>query len=240
MAIRWSPWLLSLIVLAASPLLLGCEQASDGRAAAKMHVVTPPAPPQLPAGPRGGIASSDLLGLERVAIPPANVAYSRPGIDFDRYTAFMIEPVLFDEPGVLARLDIDPEELRRMQDSALSGFTRVLRRYYDVVEKPGPEVLTLRLHLVDLVPIPNSASPDWDDKLMPAFYIGRAEGQVEVRDSTTGEILAAVFDSRTPRRITSGRFYRVHRWGHLKFVFREFALQFRGRYDMMRHRPEAS
>ena len=236
MAKRWSSWQRSLAVPLVGLWCLGCAQPGAGPAATAGGAV----PDRTVVASAGGIAPGDLVGLERVAVPPANVAYSRPGVDFGRFTAFLIEPVLFTDPGAPARLGIDSETVSQMRDSARRNVTRVLRRYYDLVEAAGPAVLTVELLLVGLTSIPAQEAPAWDDAMTSAFYFGRAEFQAVLRNPETGEILAVILDPRTPRRATPDWAYEVHRWGHLGFVFREWAKQFRGRYDMMRHRHQVS
>lgn len=72
--------------------------------------------------------------------------------DLKRYDKFLIEPIqvrLADDAG---HKTVDPAQLKALTDYLNQAIAKALAPTYEVVNKPGPGVLRLRIALTDLVP----------------------------------------------------------------------------------------
>jgi hypothetical protein len=170
--------------------------------------------PTLQSGPDAEVT---VDGLYRVDNSRLQIAYMKPDIDLDRYTAFMLDPVAVayqrdpgGRTGAGAPAGVDANfALTAAEMDELTGYFReavveALGRdgAYRIVETPGPDVLRITAQLIDLIvrlPRPTGA----------AQGVTRSYGEVtlvlEVRDSQSGEILAMAADRQDPTRNSGGQ-----------------------------------
>lgn len=147
-------------------------------------------------------------GLERAEVPGFGLAYTRPGA-LAHYDRVLLEPVVVDfrhdwapyRTGSL--LPLSTAERERMRgDVALSvgeAFARTLQqRGLRLAEAPGPGVLRVRLHVVDLY-LNNPWVPSAGRSRVLTISGGDITLVGELADAQGGELLARVADRQEMR-----------------------------------------
>jgi len=76
--------------------------------------------------------------------------YVVPGVDAKKYTKFYIEPVQIYRGADAQFADITEEQKQKMAEFIRNEFIRVLKKSFEVVEKPGPGVLRIRFTLAGI------------------------------------------------------------------------------------------
>jgi hypothetical protein len=179
-------------------------------------IVAAPATAQQPA------AAESWDGLVEVNARRIDTAFLAPGADFRPYTRVML-----DEPEVAFRQNwmrdvnrgnrgatgrVTERDAQRILDSVGAGkidlFTTAFNNAgFEVVTRPGPDVLRLRTAIVDLVVnAPDTMSAGRSATFTP--NAGEATLVLEARDSQTNALLARIIDRRETRNI-AGRASRV-------------------------------
>ena len=164
------------------------------------------APP--PAVQTGPDAEVTVDGLHRVDHSVMALAYVKPDLDLAGYTKLMLddsEVAYRKDPRGRRQAQYAGEENYALTPSQMQDLKAWFREAlvtaltenggYQIVEAPGPEVLRVSAHLIDLeVRIPT-------ENRQPRTY-ARSFGEVtlilELFDSESGEILARVADRRDP------------------------------------------
>jgi len=162
------------------------------------------------------------------AVPGARVdsAYVKRGVNFSRYKRLLPVPLeiyFYEGLGTPAPSDID-----RVRQIFRDAFMTKIGDDYEIVNKPGPDVLNVRASLVDLEL--SEVPDDLPIKGRAASLV--AAGQLtffmELADSQNGEVLARAADrEKSPTAITGPATQRdwartevaADRWAQL---FREF------------------
>lgn len=136
-------------------------------------------------------------------------------VDFRRYDKVLVE-------RIRVRLDadsssIDPSDLKSLTDYFHASLVKSLDPRYQVVDKPGPGVLRVRITLVDLVQtkpeisvavlvIPYSTVPDLimsgasGGPLGSAPYLGRTGIAAEFIDGAGGQVVAEYAETHFGRK----------------------------------------
>lgn len=152
-------------------------------------------------------------GLVQVKSKKLDVAFLMPGEDFRPYTKVMIDPaeVAFKKNWMrdinsqrreLSRR-VTEEDAEKILAAARTNFADVfaaafMEGGYQVVQSPGPDVLRLSPGILNLY----VTAPDTMSAGRSRTYTvenGSATLYVEVRDSTSGALMARVADSRATR-----------------------------------------
>jgi hypothetical protein len=149
-------------------------------------------------------------GLERVAIPGLGLAYSRPGA-LARYDRVVLDPVDVEfrrdwnpyRTGSALRLSTADREGLRAEVAGLvrDAFAQTLqRRGVHLADAPGPGVLRVRLHVVDLYLNDPGVSSAGRSRV---FTLSSGEITLvgELADAPSGEVLARVADWQDMRHI---------------------------------------
>jgi len=130
----------------------------------------------------------DYKGFKQSKIHANTYGWEKPGVDLRDYDDLMIDKVevwlLPDSEG--EKLDAETRK------KVAAAFDRILRRtlapYYDVVERPGPNVMRMRIAITDIAP----AGQDVEGG--PDVSVGAASMELELIDSVSGERLGAAVD----------------------------------------------
>ena len=175
-----------------SMLLLACETAG---------------PPQATAGPPQAEKTGDYNRMQRVLYPGIDSVYTKDP-DLTAYAKVIVTPptVAFrenwrpeDDP-TLARLGVpDPAKAReRVSQQLLQILSTKLAENsgYEVVTAPGPDVLQVKAAISDLYF--SSSALQTAARNGEPYYMESSEITIaiELRDSTTGELLCLVTDHR--------------------------------------------
>lgn len=198
-----------------------------------------PAPPQLDPG------DVTVDGLYRVKDARMAAVYLRPGADLSSYEKVKLELVsisyksppkgnMYDRSR--ANFPLTTEEIVRADELFYEAFAEELAKSsYQLVEHPGPDVLSLEAELIDLVvkaPPQSTTGSSW----VFVQSAGELTLVAELHDSVTGATLARIADRRavqSPGAAAGGLYYSspVNNWSDLRRVFSGWARQLREALD---------
>jgi hypothetical protein len=158
------------------------------------------------AGSADGLVAVEARALDEIAV--------RPGVDLAAYRAVIVEPATAAlRKDWLKDLNttrgparwLTPDDARQITDDAAARLSAMVaavfrERGYEIATAPAPGVLRLSPALSDLdVYAPDAPAPGI------VRYVTRDAGQatlrLEVRDATTGAVLARVVDRGTAREV---------------------------------------
>ena len=178
-------------------------------------------------------------GLRRVENSRASAAWVRPGMDLSRYTKVRLEgagmsfrPVTRTGRGA-REFPITEDQKLRIRDILVEVFTDELKKStrFELVEDPGPDVLTVWGGLYDVV---SNVPPDprSGDRIF-IEQVGEATLVLELRDSESGATLARAVDRRAAGRAagTMQRSTPASNWGDVRQAARRWAILLRERLD---------
>jgi len=161
------------------------------------------ATPTIQSGPTAEITQD---GLYRVDGSVLKGAWIKPGLELEHYTKIMVAPAGMTFKDVKrtsnSEYPLSDEQKATLRATVLEVFGEELAKAkrYTVTTQPGPDVLLVRGAMLDVVsrvpPQPIGRGASFVRTLGEATFI------VELRDSTTGEILARAAE----RRAVSPRF----------------------------------
>jgi hypothetical protein len=130
-------------------------------------------------------------------------SYISTDADFGKYTQLRSE-----EAGIFFPEDrpVPAEDLRRIRQIFREAFLDELVRY-EIVENPGPTVMTVQASIIDLRNADISDVPDMRTGLDDVARPGVLVFMMEMRDSESGRVLARAADSTANPKIgnSSGR-----------------------------------
>jgi hypothetical protein len=192
-------------------------------------------------------------GLHRVDWEAFRSTYVMPGADLRRYDKVLVQEVTVSyetppRPARSSRGNIDPSYA--LSDSAMGRlkrhyheeFVRALgkSRYLSVANSPGPDVLLISGHIVDLkITAPPLAEQAWDEHIF-TLSSGRMTLVLDARDSVSGEPLVRVGQTRVIE-MRSGRAYKsgpVGTSAAIREVFRSWAYGLRRQLQEFSSIPE--
>jgi len=158
----------------------------------------------------------------------ALLVFIDPDVNFNRYEQIILEPVrvIASEGSDMAK--IDPEDAKRMADYFYAALHQSLQQDYQIVTKPGPNTMIVRVALTDatgskvvldtigtIMPIGLALSILKKAATGTHLSIGKASVELEILDAGTGKRLAAAVDARAGRKIT-GRFDKFGKWNDVQ------------------------
>jgi len=180
----------------------------------------------------------------------ALLRYVNPNADFKKYDKIIIDPVrTYSAPdGRLAKMDAETRQtLVNYLDATLREH---LKADYVIVEKPGPDVLRLRVALTDakgsrvvmdtissIVPFGIAIGAVKSLATGSNLSVGEVSVEGECVDSMTNERLFAAVDSRVGRKYT-GKFDKFSKWHTAKDAFDYWALRTQMRLAELRGQIE--
>ncbi|MBK6790326.1 MAG: DUF3313 domain-containing protein [Rubrivivax sp.] len=149
-------------------------------------------------------------GLQKVKVKGIQFAYARPGATLAGYDRVQIEPVQvafhkhWDPTRTGSRIKLGQEERENIRNGVASAVQEAFatelqeRSRYKVVDEAGPDVLRVKVAIVDLY----VNAPDTESVAMSRTYTisaGRMTLFAELFDSESGQLLARVIDKREGR-----------------------------------------
>lgn len=160
----------------------------------------------------------------------------KPGaIDPDRYTKLMIDPiVIFLNPDGKQR-SLRPDELKKLADTFREVLIEELEDAYPLVDKPGADVLRVRIALTDIIPATAMRDPQTGLKTGMYVNMGGAVMEAEFLDSEGSKRLAAVIARKTGTSKEKG-YLEFTEFGGARRAFKEWARALRKSLDGARKR----
>ena len=182
--------------------LPGCSTTVESEpAAAKALESGGPLPPSV-TGFFGADASKLTAGPEGGAA----LVYVNPNAQWSKYTKIQLVPVEF---WAAADSTVSTSDQQTLVTYFYNQLQTNLAKNFTLVSAPGPDVLTLRVALMDAttavpglrsisVIVPQARVLNGVQSLATGSYafVGSAEAEMKATDSTTGEMLAGAVDQR--------------------------------------------
>ena len=200
-----------------------------------------------------GEGSVTVDGLQLVQWEPFRTTYVKPGADLQRYTKVAVQEVTVSyktppRPGHFEQDAIDPNYA--LPDSAMvslkkyfhEAFVKELGESKDftVVDAPGPDVLLLSGHIVNLqISLPPAMDQDPDETIV-ASSSGQMTLILDAHDSQSGEPLVRVGQVKAIE-MAGGGFYEsdpVSNSSAVREIFQQWASELRRELDQFRALPE--
>jgi len=101
---------------------------------------------------------SDYSGLASVDGDEGAYRYIDPRVDFSNYSKLLIDRIRIWYKDDADYKGIDPDDLKALTDYFHQTLVKQVGDDYEVVSKPGPDVLRVRIAVTDLVPNKPEAS----------------------------------------------------------------------------------
>ena len=218
-------------VVAASSLVVGIGVAA-------------PKQPQIQTGANAEVTAD---GLVRVKKSVADAAWVKPDFDLTPYTKLMIvsggvsfkkvKPVsTFEARKGASEFPISEEGQQMFKDIMKEEFTRELSKLkrYQIVDKPGPDVLMLIGAVINVV---SSVPSDVDSASFAGrggIYltsVGQATLIIELRDSESNEILGRAADARAAESPFAFEVNKVTAWTEVHRLAQAWASLLRQRLE---------
>ncbi|MBV8773451.1 MAG: DUF3313 domain-containing protein [Deltaproteobacteria bacterium] len=183
-------------------LLSGCSTTVESTpAAAKALESGGPLPPAVT-----GFFGADASKLAPGPEGGAALAYVNTNAQWSKYTKIQLTPVEF---WAAADSKVSTADQQILTTYFYNKLKADLGQSFALVDQPGPDVLTLRVALMDAttaipglrsisVVVPQARIINAAQSLATGSYafVGSAEGEMKATDSTTGEMLAGAVDQR--------------------------------------------
>ena len=196
--------------------------------------------PTIDTGPNAEVTYD---GLYRVNRPTLDEAWVKPDLDLRPYTKIM--PVnggvayreVRDSGGrALTRstaneFPISTENRARLEQTIAEEFREEFETLdnYEIVSEPGPDVLTLKLALIDVVS--NVPPEPIGRSTVYLRSVGEATLVLELYDSESGEILARAVDRRAAESAYPRESNPVTNWSEVRRLARTWARILRQRFE---------
>ena len=144
---------------------------------------------QLKPGPRGGVA----------------MVYRKKGVDFKRYNKIMLDHVVFYLKDDAENKGIDPVEMAELSEKFHKSAIDGLGAAYPLVDKPGPDVMRIRVAITDLE-LPSHTAHEINTILPAGSSVSRVKKGLAGKGPAVGEISMEFefLDSETNQRIAAG------------------------------------
>jgi hypothetical protein len=149
-------------------------------------------------------------GLQKISVKGLDLAYALPGATLAGYRRVQLDPVQvafrkdWDPTRTGSRMRLSTEERENIRAGLAQvvqeAFVTELQRHnsYPVVDEAGPDVLRVKVHIVDLY----VNAPDTPTAARSSTYVmsaGEMSLFAELSDAETGQTLVRVVDRREAR-----------------------------------------
>jgi len=190
------------------------------------------------AGPE--IKNSGFLGDEgsyaKLTTPGRAVdkVWINPAADFTKYKKIMLDEVVFYLKKDGESQAVHPEDIKELTKAFHEAFVKTLGKKYPLVSTPGPDVLRVKVAIVDIEP--SNRALDTITTVLPVGIavslvksgaggggtgVGQASMEFELLDSETNQVLAMGKDTKIGSKLNMEA--KVDEWGHAKAAFAYWA-----------------
>jgi hypothetical protein len=165
--------------------------------------------------------------------------YIKDGVDFKKYKKVMMDQVMFYLNADAEDKGINPNEMKELADKFHKAVVEALGDAYPMVDKPGSDVMRVRIAITDLqsnkqilsgittiVPVGLAVSLIKKGATGKHTGVGEVSMEIEILDSETNERIAAGVDRRA-----GGKLKGVKKWGSAEQAFKFWAEKLRTRLD---------
>ena len=157
----------------------------------------------------------------------AKLSWFKQGEDFRRYKKVMVDYVVFSLAEDSEYKCIDGNEMKALGDAASLALVTAIQKKFPVVSEPGPDVVRLRIAIVDLKQsspttsvvtsvIPVGLGISLVKRTATGSWSGSGLTQIAAMfmDSVSGEVIAAGYDE-----YSAGFTERFSKWGSVEDAF---------------------
>jgi hypothetical protein len=219
-------WLCGIVIVLLAALFVGCAQTEQAR---KVEI-------------SGFLGDYSILhkGKEGEAL----LIYINPNIDFAVYDKVIFDPVTVWRGEGSKLYDVPKADLQRLANYLHTAIVTKLREDYEIVNKPGPNVLRIRAAITEAgksnvglnifsTIVPQAILLSGAKKLATGTnsFVGAASVEGKITDSNTGEILAAMVDRRAGGKSLKGA---MNAWNDVEQAFQYWAERLSQRLREMR------
>ena len=127
-----------------------------------------------------------------VANRNVDIAYVADGADFSKYRRLQAEEMGIFYPS---HVTADEDDLRRVRSAFQTAFREQVRGY-ELVARPGDDVLRVQASLIDLRNTAADRVPNLADDLNAILEPGKLTFAIEMRDSVTNNLLLRAADTQ--------------------------------------------
>jgi hypothetical protein len=204
--------------------------------------IAAPKQPRIQTGPNAEVTHDGLVRVEKSVV---DAAWVKPGFDLTPYKKLMIasggvsfrklKPVNEFQARNETNFPVKEENKARMSEILKEAFTEELSKLqrYQIVDKPGPDVLLLVGGVIDVV---SNVPPDIDSAKFGrgGVYltsVGEATLVLELRDSESNEILARAADRRAAESPFAFEVNNVTAWSEVRRLAQAWATTLRKRLE---------
>jgi hypothetical protein len=169
----------------------------------------------------------------------AKLRWLKPGVDFSKYNAFMVDSDIFYLSDKSENKGIDGNEMKKLTDAFNLEVVKALKDRYSIVSEPGPNVARIRIAITDIEQsspgvsavtsvIPVGLGVSLVKKGATDAWAGSGETGVEIMvlETTTNEVIAVAKDERS-----AGFTERFSKWGSAEEAFKFWAGRIRTFFD---------
>jgi hypothetical protein len=182
-----------------------------------------------------------------------------PEVNWKQYNKVLIERIKIFIKEDSKNKGIDPTDLKMLTDYFYGALVKEVKPTAEIVDKGGPDVIGIRIAVVDLVPtaymrsvagslipygfVAEAASgPASGRPAGSTPYLGECSIEVQIFDSSTGQVLAEFtetkigkkYDAESAKKWVNGYMDSFSTWGYAKASFDQWAALFRLRLDELR------
>ncbi len=172
--------------------------------------------------PASGFLGPDIA-LTPDPLDASRLYFEKPGVDWERYTKLMIDPVVVYLHPDSKNQEIQVDELKKLTDLLHDTVVKKVSPSFPVVDEPGPDVLRIRSAITDVVP----ANPVVNMASIASFGVpvdmGEASLEAEFLDSLSNERLAALVDRKVATPVDLKFYKGFTKWGHAEEAFEKWA-----------------
>jgi hypothetical protein len=178
---------------------------------------------QLKPGPKGGVA----------------MVYRKKGVDFKKYNKIMLDHVVFYLKDDAKNKSIDPVQMAELSQKFHQSAIDALGSAYPLVDKPGPDVMRIRVAITDLE-LPSHTANAINTILPEGTAISTVKKGATGKGTAVGEISMEFefLDSETNQRIVAGvdrragdKIDSTNKLGTAEDAFKFWAQRLRTRLD---------
>lgn len=178
----------------------------------------------------------DYSKLEPLNNDIRTLFYQNRHAPWDHYHSILIHPVQVFFIDEAKDRNLDPDDLETLSEYFTTEMVNAVKGKYHIATTPGPGVLRLRAAITDAKPTNVVANIVSKTLFYLPVDMGEAAMEGELRDSSSGELVAAIVDRKIGSLLSTSLGYT--KWGHIKDAFREWAKQLRQVLDEQ-YKPDA-